>query len=58
LVVDEDKISLTPKAVKLVATADLKGSPKRQRFEGIPENFKGPKLGLDEFYLPKADLFE
>lgn len=54
---DDDRISITKQGIQYAVDSNFSKSNKSNRFEKIPENFLGPQISINEFYIPKINSF-
>ncbi|MBK6385091.1 MAG: hypothetical protein IPF69_16915 [Chitinophagaceae bacterium] len=53
LVEENERVSITLKGKEFVINNKLASDSNVNKFENIPEVFKGKRIGINEFYIPK-----
>jgi predicted methyltransferase len=53
IVEENERVSLTLKGKEFVIHNKLASEKNVNKFENIPEIFKGKRIGINEFYIPK-----
>jgi len=56
--IDDDRISITKQGIQFAVNSNFSKSNKSDRFSKIPENFIGPNISINEFYIPKFNSFK
>lgn len=51
---EENRIVLTSNGREYVISNNISLKPTTKKYERIPQNFIGRKIGINEFYLPKS----
>ena len=50
-----ERLFLSEKGLTVLTKLNLAGTGTVDRFGGIPENFKGPRIEINAPYIPRAD---
>ena len=53
IIEENERLSITSKGKEFVIYNNLASKNNINKFENIPEQFKGKRIGINEFYIPK-----